>query len=805
MRRIFFLLVLSCGLFPGFIGAMESIQSTVDRARVARENGLPQVVIHDLRKAFDASTNPEDRLSVAIEMAQCLILSDRAQDALRVLGDANVQPSPESRYWQARALAEVGQYESAREIFSQLAGQPGSPLALPATLGEASMYEITGDTESARRSLQRVANDPAGGGVVPLDLIRLMVASGDYASAVRALNTYEPRTPAERETMVFLDGRIALDLGDAARALDLFASLAGSGNQVIRSGAVIGEVDALMSLNRLAEAESRLESYLNLQPQDKNIADLFAKLDELYATMSDPSSAELRQWARNSEYPELSSYAAFYLGRHELRAGRRPQAMSAFTRFAQQKSGHPLRAEAIIHAVEMLYEDGQIGPAFDVLSLSAELDHQNPAWPRLQFLRAMLNLASGREVVARSLFLNISNRFDALSKAAMENAALSEALAGDKWEPENASQMAAEALEISESAELRKALITARDLRRDEALVALVNAATNPSVRSRAAFSVAELATEQGQLDNARSYFIRVADQPGVPPAQALALEVFLADDGSEASLESVISLAMAYLTQFPDSPREGDVRMKLGEVLARSGDFRAAWTQFEQAGRDSSDRDMAASALFFAADSAAKTMDPAAVERSIELYEEVAQSDSPLATRARMEQAMIYNLLGRHEEALVLLERLATESEQLDIQLAARMKLGDTFFAMGVKNPEKLTEAIRVWEDIAANDVPDSDRNEALTKSATAYEKLGDMDAALSGYYRVIDSPNRDLPEYFWYYKAGFDAARILESQDRWQEAMIVYQKLADAGGPRSEEARSRVKHLRLENFIWE
>ncbi|MFY8215951.1 MAG: tetratricopeptide repeat protein, partial [Chthoniobacterales bacterium] len=196
---------------------------------------------------------------------------------------------------------------------------------------------------------------------------------------------------------------------------------------------------------------------------------------------------------------------------------------------------------------------------------------------------------------------------------------------------------------------------------------------------------------------------------------------------------------------------------------------------------------------------------DPAAVERSIELYEEVAQSDSPLAARSRLDQATIYNLLGRHEEALVLLERLAANPEDLDVQLAARMKLGDTQFALGAKNPTKLNDAIRVWEEIASADVPVSDRNEALTKAATAYEKLGEFDAALSGYYRVIESSESGLPEYFWYYKAGFDAARLLESEGRWKEAMVVYRKLADAGGPRAGEAEARVKHLRLENFIWE
>jgi len=801
LRPAFVLALLSSQLWA----TPQDIQKIVERAVAAREDGLPQVVIHDLRKAFESAETAPDRLATGLELARCLILSDRPADALLVLSASDLQGSMEARYWNAEALAEVGEFVWAREIFAQIAAIPNSPLRIQAVLGEARMFEAVGDTQAARDSLERVTSEPDATGAVRLDLIRLMVASGDLASASRALAAFTPNTPDEVELSTYLGGRIALDLGDATRAVALFSGLAESANPVIRTGAVIGEVDALISLNRTAEAETRLEGYLNQHPQDQGVAELFAKLDEIYASTSDPSSAELRSWARATEHPELSAQAAFYLGRHELRTGRKPQALSAFTRFAQTQVGHPLRTEAIIHAVEMLYDQGQIEAAFDVLSLGSELDDQDPAWPRMQFLRATLNLASGREVVARSLFVNVSSRSEVLRDAALENAALSEALAGDKWESLPEKAMATEDLEVSENAELRKALIAARDLRRDEALVSLVNAASNTTVRTQAAFSAAELATEQGRVDDARSYFIRVADKPGVTAAQSGALEVFLADDGSDAGNQKVIELSRTYLDRFPESSREWDVRMKLGEVLARSGNYRAAWTEFERAGRDASDGLLSASALYFAAESASRTMDPAAVERSIELYEEVAQSESPLAVRSRLDQAMIYNLLGRHEEALVLLELLAANPEDMDIQLAARMKLGDTLFALGAKDPAKLKDAIRVWDGIAEADVPMLDRNEALTKAATAHERLGDTDAALSGYYRVIDMPESGLPEYFWFYKAGFDAARLLEAKGRWKEAMIVYQKLADAGGPRSEEAKSRVKHLRLENFIWE
>jgi hypothetical protein len=57
---------------------------------------------------------------------------------------------------------------------------------------------------------------------------------------------------------------------------------------------------------------------------------------------------------------------------------------------------------------------------------------------------------------------------------------------------------------------------------------------------------------------------------------------------------------------------------------------------------------------------------------------------------------------------------------------------------------------------------------------------------------------------ELFWYYKAGFNAAHLLEEDSKWESAAAIYEKLAAAGGSRSEEAKARLTNLRLEHFLW-
>jgi hypothetical protein len=54
-----------------------------------------------------------------------------------------------------------------------------------------------------------------------------------------------------------------------------------------------------------------------------------------------------------------------------------------------------------------------------------------------------------------------------------------------------------------------------------------------------------------------------------------------------------------------------------------------------------------------------------------------------------------------------------------------------------------------------------------------------------------------------FWYYKAGFNAARLLEEDSKWESAVAIYDKLVAAGGGRSEEAKARLNNIRLEHFF--
>ena len=132
----------------------------------------------------------------------------------------------------------------------------------------------------------------------------------------------------------------------------------------------------------------------------------------------------------------------------------------------------------------------------------------------------------------------------------------------------------------------------------------------------------------------------------------------------------------------------------------------------------------------------------------------------------------------------------------------------GDILYELGPVDPENYKRAIEIYNQLASQkDAPPHWRNQALFKKGVCLEKLNDRDNSLATYYKIIEEETlfARQREFFWYYKAGFNAARLLEDDSKWQPAAVVYQKLASAGGARSDEAKSRLSQLRLEHFLWE
>ena len=171
-------------------------------------------------------------------------------------------------------------------------------------------------------------------------------------------------------------------------------------------------------------------------------------------------------------------------------------------------------------------------------------------------------------------------------------------------------------------------------------------------------------------------------------------------------------------------------------------------------------------------------------------------------------EEAAIERRLGKNPEAQALYDEVLKNNAKPAERREALCGKADIFYEMGASGAENYRHAIDLYAQLAAEPgAPAHWRNQAEFKKGKALEKLNDKSAALTTYYGVIEEGMRSdrQHEFFWFYKAGFNAAHLLEEANDWKSAVAVYRKLAAIGGTRSEEAKARLTQLRLEHFLWE
>jgi tetratricopeptide (TPR) repeat protein len=323
--------------------------------------------------------------------------------------------------------------------------------------------------------------------------------------------------------------------------------------------------------------------------------------------------------------------------------------------------------------------------------------------------------------------------------------------------------------------------------------------------------ALAELAFIGGQWELAEDYR-RVANPGADTPElsdQSASLSLFLADAQKPAKDEEVIAMALQFLRDRPSSKRAPEVRMKLGEVYFRRENFADAETQFDTVAKIPSESRYAETALFLAGQSAMRTINPGSVTRALKYFEQVVDRNGPLKLYARQQQALIQGRTGKEDEAVKIYENILAAQPPPDSELryAALCGKGDNLLVLAQKDEKARAEAVASFEKLATEpEAPASWRNQALFKKAQALELAADREGALRAYYDVLQlTLQGDEREYFWFTKAGFEAARMLESQAHWKAAVGVYEKIAAAQGPRAQEALERVKQLRLEHFLWD
>ncbi len=767
----------------------------LDDARQALDDGLPQVAIYKLRQVPGRKFAKEDQPAAERLLARALFAAGRFDESASLLENSGDSVG-ESKFWLAETYAALNKPAKALPLYQSL-GQD-ERFAAQAAVGAAKMLDALGRTSEASEALSSFLKKNPSSGEAALKLAEIRLELGDPGAAIDVLSAGE-FSPQQQQDAAYLVARALLASGESAKAEEKLRTVKDPPAR-LAAGVVVALAECRLQQEDAGEAEKILETYIEENSRLPGLPAAFAALDRVYVYEGAASSTELRRWTADSKNGQRSALALFYLARNEARSSKGEKSRQLFSDFLAQYPSHFLADEA---RAELSASQIAAGRAQEALQTA-----QAGRGFRNSFVRGQAQAAGGRYKEAAASFLQASGAPE-LEAAALENSAICALLAGIP-EAENEAMRrlikrsgfasTVERIRFFEAMrQAAKRSPSARDLLRKIA-------DSESAYGQRARLALAEWAFLEISAEDAGVELRRISTDDPSTKERTDYLAIFQGDTADRESEAQVAKLAEAFIAQYPDSRYEAHVRMKLGETFYRRGDYLGARGQFGIVAERFPDSPLAEKAVFLTAQAMVRSLDPSEMEEAIEIFEQVVKSGGPLSLRARLAQAGLLNALKRPEEALGVLDRILESKPDPELRYTVLIEKGDTLFSQGAQDTENYRSAIASWKQVSEDPAaPKMWSHQALAKMGAACEKLGNYDAALDCYYGAFSQGQKGGPEYFWFYKAGFDAGRLLESQKLWKEAIAVYEKIGSVDGPRAEEARDRVNRLRLENFIWD
>jgi predicted negative regulator of RcsB-dependent stress response len=798
--------------------ARAAVSTDLSEAARPLEEGVPQVAVTRLRALLNNNLRDEDWRNAAMKLAEALIAAKQPTDALSLLDDIRLREVPSTAFWRAQALASLRRWSDALPFYQIVAADDGSPFHAAAIFGTAEMWRALARSDEALQILARLLHDKQWNIRARLRSAELFLDKSDTANARRMLDEMSPTSSTERKELRFLRGRLELVQHRPERAIGTFESLVKKPHGVSHAlvlAALFGIADAHLQLKTPEAGDDFLEDFIDHHPQDVDLPLLFAKLDELYRAERKPARVELERWTRESEQPRRA-FALWYLARIEGRAGHRDRALQLLSSLRKSDGKTSALAEGLLELAKIELEDRHFEEALGTLEEARLLQPEPLLLDRINLTAAEVHFAAKQFEAATTAFEQIAHSASPFAEMSMFNASLGWLQLGDparfagdygEFEKQGGNEEARAELRLEEG------LVQAAKGNKDAAdsLQRFLREFPRNPRASEAWVALAELAFHAvpPRLDEARKNLARAVEAK--PTAAAIERGEYLTiwiEDSVAGNDSRLIELANQFLKQHAASPFAPDVRMKLAEAYYRRQDFPNAQTQFEIFAQQNPSARLAEKALFFAAESAMSSMGVHSLDGAIVLFDQVVQLRGDLRWAARNEQAVIERRLGKMQAALLLYDEVLKNEAKPSEKREALCGKGDIFFDLGTDDPKNYQRAIDAYDQLAADaNGPGHWHNQALFKKGICLEKKAERDAALSTFYKVLETQTRPdrPPEFFWFYKAGFNAARLLENDSRWGPAAAVYEKLVAAGGTRSDEAKARLSRLRLEHFLWE
>ncbi|MEO8204715.1 MAG: tetratricopeptide repeat protein [Chthoniobacterales bacterium] len=799
MKKLIFLFTFSVFAISAFGGLYEEAMDALNEE-------VYSVAVYKLENFLGQKPTPAQIKKAKVALAQALLSSGEAGRAISYLQDPALADDPSSQLLLAQALSKTGNLKGALRIFDALRNGASGQEKEQAYLGSAAMRKALNKPDEALTDLEFNFTTPLIHNRAALLAAEIHLSRGDFPAVKKDLTLLENPRDNEKLASELLAARLAFKEGDMNRCAELYDGVIQKAKHIDPRLAVIAVnelADAYSNTAHLQSAEDALEKFIQENAANPGLADVFFKLDEIYFRQGDNASSELKKWALEKGSAR-SALAEYFSGLLSLRDQRADRAQDNFATFIKENPNHEFLPDAYLQLGRILMGQGHYLRAIDNFRSGQKVVKQPRVAAQLWFAIADAQMGHQDYAEAEKAYLKASENPD-FSTAAGYNAELARIRGNLPGSLDSQQDIAS-----SDGLRLMRALELARQ-RNPNAKTELqaIADSKNGLVSESAAVALAELSFVNNDEQEAKKQIQAIRNDGGsdVSNEQTDYLSIFLSNGKTEAeNAKTVREKAEQFLSHFPHSEFAPLVRMKLAEACFRQGDYATARLNFLEVARANTDANLSEQALFLAAQSEARSLDADSLNQAMEDFEDIATGNGTLASRARLEQARVKNAMQQPEEAIVIIDRLVQSNPASDVRFEAIIEKGQTLFRLGLKDPTNYQKAADAFFLVGRNpEASPTWRNQALTKAAQALEKTGDKQGALAAFYDVLNAPRTEQPEYFWYYKAGFDAGELLEADHSWKEAIAIYEKMAKPEGPRSQEAKARVNKLRLKNLIWE
>ena len=804
--------------------------ATLDAAEQAMAAHLQEVAIEKLHGFLASSGALDDSLRERAEDDLTRAMLDSG-DMVGALARMEFPANDFERFWKAAALAALGRWSDAEPLYQELADGGSATLHKAATIGRAEALHALGRTAEAETALATLEahSDSA---LVRLRLAELYLETHQLDQARALLARATPSNLVETRWHQYVEGRIYLAEDQAAPAMQDFTELLKDPRGLtpaLHAGATIGLTNARIALNGLEVADNVLEDFIWHFPESPYLEEMFQRLDEIYAAEDNASESELQHWGTQAP-TRRAALAVYYEGRLFQRELRQEKALRAYTEFIQRFPHHPFAFEAWMQLGQLYLETNRIPTAIAAFEGAMRFSNSPQERARSEIATGNAYFAQGEFLLAAETFHDAAVRSPELCLQANYDSALAWLHLGNynRFLEDYAvlSQRFPET-EQRRNLLLEEGLLQARsgDPRATATLQSFIRDFPDNRRIDEARLALAELVFADGDVDSAGNLLkaAYVSTPSNQSREQADYLAIFVADSSPKRDDDIVLRRGLQFLATYPTSALRPQVRMKLGQVYFRREDFANAQTQFENLAQENPSDPLTDKALILAGESSVRGMSSSGIDHALALFDQVAKGTGPLRLYARQEQALLEARMGHDKEAVIIYDNILRSNPDDSLRLAALCGKADCLVASEKdaspapspsaapmsSGTEACAAAMALYDQIVADpDVTTPWRDQALYKKGRCLDKQGLADQALTAFYDVLNSPTtggQQQPDFFWFEKAGYDAAGLLEAKSNWPGAIFVLEKVARAGGPRSGEARKRADELRLEHFVWD